>query len=253
MGRFNQCFPSTGRFISRDSYAGKIEDPLSLNLYTYCANNPIVYIDSSGHNGEAIKGVAIIVGLVAISTLYVAATTTSNPQAQQSFNSAANAIADGINKLNNIFNRLNITNNSNGGELSDTKAQFTTVYTPTDNPYLEKWSESFEQAKEDVGEKDVAITSSKKNYDPVIFPENPDDFNPAGMERYPYPTPNGMIYKWGYCRQTAIFEWDEDYKNGSHYHCMLPEWNNKHDECEEAHFKAGTVMPEPWATWYKGY
>ena len=41
--------PSTGRFISRDSYAGKNEDPLSLNLYTYCHNNPVLYIDPSGH------------------------------------------------------------------------------------------------------------------------------------------------------------------------------------------------------------
>ena len=41
---------SIGRFISRDSYAGKNENPLSLNLYTYCANNPIVYVDPSGHN-----------------------------------------------------------------------------------------------------------------------------------------------------------------------------------------------------------
>ena len=80
-----------------------------------------------------------------------------------------------------------------------------------------------------------------------------DDFNPVGMQKYPYPTPNGMIYKWGYCKQTAIFEWDEDYKNGSHYHCMMPEWNNKHDESEESHFKAGMVMPEPWASMYRGY
>ena len=41
--------PTTGRFISRDSYAGKNEDPLSLNLYTYCHNNPVLYIDPSGH------------------------------------------------------------------------------------------------------------------------------------------------------------------------------------------------------------
>ena len=41
--------PITGRFISRDSYAGKKEDPLSLNLYTYCYNNPLIYIDPSGH------------------------------------------------------------------------------------------------------------------------------------------------------------------------------------------------------------
>lgn len=40
---------SIGRFISRDSYKGKNTDPLSLNLYTYCYNNPIIYTDPSGH------------------------------------------------------------------------------------------------------------------------------------------------------------------------------------------------------------
>ena len=40
--------PSIGRFISRDSYVGKNEEPLSLNRYTYCYNNPIAYIDPTG-------------------------------------------------------------------------------------------------------------------------------------------------------------------------------------------------------------
>ena len=42
--------PSNGRFISRDSFAGKLNDPLSLNLYTYCANNPIYLVDESGNS-----------------------------------------------------------------------------------------------------------------------------------------------------------------------------------------------------------
>ncbi len=41
--------PTTGKFISRDSFAGRRSDPLSLNLYTYCVNNPIIFIDPSGH------------------------------------------------------------------------------------------------------------------------------------------------------------------------------------------------------------
>ena len=41
--------PSNGRFTQRDSFAGKQGDPLSLNLYTYCHNNPIIGIDPSGH------------------------------------------------------------------------------------------------------------------------------------------------------------------------------------------------------------
>ena len=41
--------PGTGRFISRDSVTGDINDPLSLNLYTYCHNNPLLNFDPSGH------------------------------------------------------------------------------------------------------------------------------------------------------------------------------------------------------------
>ncbi len=39
----------TGRFTSEDSYWGEEENPLSLNRYTYCENDPIQYVDPSGH------------------------------------------------------------------------------------------------------------------------------------------------------------------------------------------------------------
>ena len=35
--------------MQEDSYDGDVYDPLSLNLYTYCSNNPISYCDPSGH------------------------------------------------------------------------------------------------------------------------------------------------------------------------------------------------------------
>ncbi|WP_442945430.1 RHS repeat-associated core domain-containing protein [Oceanirhabdus sp. W0125-5] len=41
--------PKIGRFTTEDSYWGKDADPLSLNLYTYCHNNPIIYVDPSGN------------------------------------------------------------------------------------------------------------------------------------------------------------------------------------------------------------
>lgn len=37
------------RFISEDSYTGEKNDPLSLNLYSYGKNNPIIYMDPTGH------------------------------------------------------------------------------------------------------------------------------------------------------------------------------------------------------------
>ncbi len=47
--------PTIGRFISRDSFTGDNTDPLSLNLCTYCHNNPIFGIDPSGHIPKWLK------------------------------------------------------------------------------------------------------------------------------------------------------------------------------------------------------
>jgi len=41
--------PSDGRFISEDTYEGQIDNPLTLNLYTYVHNNPLIYADPTGH------------------------------------------------------------------------------------------------------------------------------------------------------------------------------------------------------------
>lgn len=41
--------PGVGRFISRDTFHGFEINPQSLNLYAYCANNPVMYIDPSGN------------------------------------------------------------------------------------------------------------------------------------------------------------------------------------------------------------
>ena len=44
--------PATGRFMSRDTYTGEAEDPLSLHLYAYCDNDGVNQVDPSGHWGR---------------------------------------------------------------------------------------------------------------------------------------------------------------------------------------------------------
>lgn len=41
--------PAVGRFVSRDTDGGELTDPLSLNRYTYALDNPLSYVDPSGH------------------------------------------------------------------------------------------------------------------------------------------------------------------------------------------------------------
>jgi RHS repeat-associated protein len=41
--------PKIARFLQEDTYRGDPNDPLSLNLYTYVKNNPLVYYDPTGH------------------------------------------------------------------------------------------------------------------------------------------------------------------------------------------------------------
>jgi len=54
--------PVTARFLQADTYAGSQSDPLNLNLYTYCMNNPERYIDPSGH--IAIELAVIVISAV---------------------------------------------------------------------------------------------------------------------------------------------------------------------------------------------
>jgi hypothetical protein len=44
--------PKIARFLQEDTYRGDPNDPLSLNLYAYCRNNPLAYWDPSGNDAE---------------------------------------------------------------------------------------------------------------------------------------------------------------------------------------------------------
>ena len=49
--------PSTGTFISMDSYQGSIYDPVMLHKYLYANVNPVMYADPSGYTSVAEAGI----------------------------------------------------------------------------------------------------------------------------------------------------------------------------------------------------
>ena len=61
--------PLIGRFISPDNVGQNLNDPQSLNRYTYCSNNPLKYTDPTGHfsiNWKTVLKVAVAVVVVAV-------------------------------------------------------------------------------------------------------------------------------------------------------------------------------------------
>ena len=96
--------PTIGRFISRDSYSGKNEDPLSLNFYTYCNNNPIVYSDPSGHFAL----VACLIGTAAIACI-AAATYFSTPAGQETLRDTVDGISSVVRNVKSTVQRWKAT------------------------------------------------------------------------------------------------------------------------------------------------
>ena len=59
--------PNSGRFLSRDSFAGNVFDPPSLHRYTYGGNDPINHSDPTGKDfGFSLIGTLVVVAVVSV-------------------------------------------------------------------------------------------------------------------------------------------------------------------------------------------
>lgn len=89
-----------------------------------------------------------------------------------------------------------------------------------------------------------AAVVTKRSDEPVIFPPNPNDFNPVGLKKVPKPgTYNGPFILWmDVLINTSIFRWDANCTkfDGPHYHI----------DGDPTHYYPGALVPEPYASIY---
>ena len=80
----------------------------------------------------------------------------------------------------------------------------------------------------------------------LIFPKNPYDFNPDGLNRGEWTGKNGKIIKWlNPATNQAEWEWNEDLAKGEHYH-KTPDGNSReeHPDTGDDHMYPGDTVPE---------
>jgi RHS repeat-associated protein len=143
--------PELARFMQEDTYRGNSADPLSLNLYTYVSNNPLVYWDPTGHVkvGDDKLTPAAQQQIVTLTDLYYATndpkerkkiegqadTIRSDPANKATGNSAPSSssknttpLADATQATQIVKNALKqIVENGKSGSKSITTTQWTTL------------------------------------------------------------------------------------------------------------------------------
>ena len=99
--------PKIARFLQEDTYRGDPNDPLSLNLYAYVKNNPLIYYDPTGHWPEWLDRL--------------------KASASQGFNYVGNKVYDGAsyvgNKANDVWNSTTSTVSSGYNYVSNNIVQ----------------------------------------------------------------------------------------------------------------------------------
>ena len=88
--------PADKRFLTEDTYRGSENDPNTLHLYAYCANNPVNYVDPSGHFALSTGAIAALTAALIAATAYM-----STPEFQQSWRDFCTTIDNGLSSIGN--------------------------------------------------------------------------------------------------------------------------------------------------------
>ena len=219
--------PALGRFLNTDSYASTGQGFLGYNMFAYCGNSPVLLHDSAGTRPKAyplsdseILGDECDYGMWFVGGFGTDGTSALSPEINPTppVNPGGSGFGATLGKI---------------AALVGVAAEVGNCIAPAAYP-------------NNPDNKDE--TKKRQEY----FPDDPNLFMPIGLVRRDYPgTDNGSFIKWTLplLKKEVIFEWDEDFVNGSHYHVMLPGDNGKHNG---THYYAGDPVPEPWNTLFFG-
>ena len=89
--------PETGRFLNSDAYSYLSPETLNgLNLYAYCGNNPVMYVDSVGTSPKWWQAILIGIGIIAVAALVATAIVYTGGGAAAFFVTAGKAALGGL-------------------------------------------------------------------------------------------------------------------------------------------------------------
>ena len=211
--------PEIGRWINADGFVSTGQGVLGYNMFAYCGNNPVNRVDHTGQFWSEIWEFA----KTAVAEIGKAMGVMSPAYA----GCGGAAVADGPLPFGDIVAAA-------GAALLTVGAIGYGIYQATQAPAISV-------PKVEEKSKDIVIPKEPDN--PVIFPVDPNTFNPVGLVKVPRAgTKNGAFISWmDPLTNTEVFRWDENpnYSNGPHYHIH-----------GTGHYYPGMIVPEPYATMY---
>ena len=207
--------PKIGRWINADGYVSTGQGVLGNNMFAYCGNNPVNRVDPTGQFWKELWD----------------AFTQTIQQASGYF-----AVAAGVSQVDTpVPGPADVVSGVlliGGALVCAGIATYTVITAPAPSISIPK-----------AEEKTEAIVIPREPDSPVIFPVDPNTFNPVGLVKVPRAgTKNGAFISWmDPLTNTEVFRWDENpnYSNGPHYHIH-----------GTGHYYPGMIVPEPYATIY---
>ena len=207
--------PEIGRWINADGYVSTGQGVLGNNMFAYCGNNPVNRVDPTGQFWKELWD----------------AFTQTIQQASGYF-----AVAAGVSQVDTpVPGPADVVSGVlliGGALVCAGIATYTVITAPAPSISIPK-----------AEEKTEAIVIPREPDSPVIFPVDPNTFNPVGLVKVPRAgTKNGAFISWmDPLTNTEVFRWDENpnYSNGPHYHIH-----------GTGHYYPGMIVPEPYATIY---